>query len=718
MDVAVKEFYPKDIAVRTDGAVGARDESFVSVYANRLENFCSEAKLLTELAGTPGIPSIRDAFKFKGTAYIVTNYTVGKSLSEYLDGKGGRIGWVETASILTPAAEALKTLHDKGVIHKDISPSNILVTDNGGVLLDFGSAASSERTLKHGYAPIELYSNNVPAGASADIYSLAAAAYKCLTGITPVQAADRVVNDTLQLPSSAGSDISPEEEALLMKALAVRPGDRISDDDLIGLFRMRQTSKTQPIPAQTAARSESTAQAASQIKTAAPASADGHTIVVPAEYTGQSIMDGEVTVVMDCSELRDYSEPEPLQPQINVDMEKASAALKESGEKLGKAAGVAGEQLGRVAGQVSAKVSETVKSDPAKFKKIAAAAVALLVILAGGYAYYNNIYLNSFGVQYGKSLDMYDDGNYRASFNQLNQTVYLHPDPNEKQMKDINYLVMLLMFRGHPVEDDDFLGTLPGPEGSVWDFAFKYGDEGDLRYMKVIAESCAVGGTLEWREGNFAEVGFDRLKKYVDAIAEKDPDYGYLRDLNGNVSQRLFIITMDKLDKSILDEAIEYMKKSGASDAECARAREKYEGMIEWHQDYRKEIEERKRKQREADRKAKLEHEARLREQKEKDRIAAEENRKAREERKRQEAAAKKENQKKQQQQPEKTQQAQQPQNISGMTLAQKITAVRKAMAQRDAAEQARLRKRAEEEAASRGISVNDALMILLGIGR
>lgn len=727
IEVVIKEFFPKDLAVRADGTVRPLEEAAAPVYASRLEHFCAEAKLLTSLTGTEGIPVIKDAFRANGTAYIVTEYIPGVTLAEYLADKGGQLGWIKTSSVLLPVAYALQSLHSKGIIHKDVSPSNILVTNRGGILLDFGSAVSPERTLKHGYAPLELYSANAPASPSTDVYSLAATAYKCLTGITPAQATDRVINDTLQPPTSAGSDIMAEAETLLIKALAVRPSDRLlSDEDIIKLFEMRPVAKTSV-----------KVSAKANVATLA-AIPDGPTIVLRQEYTPAGGPDGEITIVMDCSKLHEYSAPHAVPPLENViDTEKASKALKESGEKLGKAAELAGQQLGKAAGQAGEKISEAIKSNPSKFKKIAAVAVALLVILVGGYTYYNNVYLNSFGVQYGKSLDMYDDGDYRDSFWQLNRTVELHPDPNEKQIKDLNYLMVLLLFKGYPIEDDVPLGTVPQPDDYI-EFSMKLADAGDMRHMTMLAELCFMG-SLERHEMFFKDIGFDRLKKYADTIAEKNPDYKYLSDLNDNVSQRLFIIAMDKLDKSILDEAIVYMKKSGASDSECARARKKYEGMIQWHLDDRqakKEIEERKRKQREEEKKAQLEHEAWLREQKEKDRIAAEQNRKAREERKRQEAAAKKTNQQKQQKVQKKSQpatkstakpkttvpkqqpKAQQTQRSGRLTLAQKAALIRKAMAQRDAAEQARLRQRAEQEAASKGISVNDALMILLGIGR
>lgn len=831
-DVVVKEFYPKDIATRSRfrKEVGPRNEACASAYATRFESFCAEAKLLVDLAGYQGVAPVRDAFKYNGTGYIVFNYIPGsKSLAEYLDAKGGRLSWTETAFILTPIAEALQFMHCLYKYHKDVSPSNILVTKHGGVLIDFGSAVSKEVTVKDGYSPYELYDESPSFGSFTDVYSLAATAYKCITGITPPKATDRRINDTLLPPSAVGVDIPPEVETVLMSALASGMGGRPPIKDLLNIFNgkykinvdkilaeidLAKTQKTsaetqsepkttaqaqavthaaseQPVPTPTtpvpepdkaqatnpvqavgadsaaqtetqnasksdAAETASSGTAAHSVPKPTPASADGPTVVLYQEYISKNVADGEVTVVLDCSKMHDISDytrqsaaSKPVQPHISVDTEKASAVLKESGEKfgkaaeqageqLGKAASQAGQQLGKAAGHAGEKISEAIKSNPAKFKKITIAVVALLVILVGGYTYYNTVYLNSFGVQYEKALDMYDSGDYRMSFAQLDHIAYMYPNPNEKELADINYLRVLLLFKGYTVEDDDFLGTLSKPDDYI-EFSKKLADAGDLRHMTMLAELCFMG-SVDRHEMFYQDIGFDRLKKYADIIAEKDPDYQNMSRLNQNIADRLFIIAMDKLDKSIVEEAVVYMKKAGASDSNCAQAREKYNRMIQRRiedQQAKKEIAERKRKQREADRKAKLEHEAWLREQKEKDRIAAEQNRKAREERKRQEAAAKKANQQKQQaqkksqpaksaakpkttvqkQQP-KTQQKQQPQNISGMTLSQKITAVRKAMAQRDANEQARLRKKAEQEAAAKGISVNDALMILLGIGR
>lgn len=562
-DVVVKEFYPKDIALRKDDAVGPRDDSFASAYADRLESFCSEAKLLAGLSGTPGIPSIRDVFKFNGTAYIVTAYTAGKSLAEYLDEKGGQIGWIKTSQILSPVAETLKILHGKGIIHKDISPSNILVTDNGGQLLDLGAAVSSERMLKHGYAPIELYSGNVSAGPAADIYSMAATAYKCLTGITPAQAVDRGLEDTLQPPSSAGSDISAEAEALLMNALAVRPGDRMSsDDELIKLFNIRTVTKAEP---KTASRGNASGNHGSP----KAAGSDGPTVVLPQEQAYQSTAEGEVTVVLDCSQVHDYTAYEQ-QPVTETPTPNPQSANKSS-EML--------NELAETFGKAPAKIREIINANPAKFKKIVMNVAILLFVVVVGATYYNTVYLKSFGVMYGKALDLYDRGNYQESSGQLEQTEYMHSNPDEKERNDISYLEALLALRGYPVILGEDPGcpsnVLAGPvsQENVWvTISKKFAEEGDMRHTTLLAELCFLGSQQD-NDYFFSQIGLDQLKKCAKTIEEKKHGYQHMSELNKNISERLFASSRDGMDDSITDEAIAYMKKAGCSDEQCERAR-------------------------------------------------------------------------------------------------------------------------------------------------
>ncbi len=164
--VAIKEYYPSGIANRGASltvfpAMDERDGIFDIGKAR----FLTEAKTLSEFVEDGNIVTLRDYFEENGTAYIVMEYLEGEDLSHYAK-KHGILEMDEVLALLEPAMLALDKVHKKGLVHRDISPSNIMVLSDGRVkVLDFGSArlqnASGEQSLtvmlKHGYAPEEQY---------------------------------------------------------------------------------------------------------------------------------------------------------------------------------------------------------------------------------------------------------------------------------------------------------------------------------------------------------------------------------------------------------------------------------------------------------------------------------------------------------------------------------------------------------------------------------
>lgn len=137
--------------------------------------------------------------------------------------------------MIQPVMESLETVHEAGLIHRDISPDNLMVDSKGGVkLLDFGAArdflAEGERSmsvmLKPGYAPQEQYSSKGKQGPWTDIYGLCATIYRAITGEVPLEALDRMDEDEIKRPSELGIDMPQSLEDALMKGLAVRPKDR------------------------------------------------------------------------------------------------------------------------------------------------------------------------------------------------------------------------------------------------------------------------------------------------------------------------------------------------------------------------------------------------------------------------------------------------------------------------------------------------------------
>ena len=145
----------------------------------------------------------------------------------------------EALEMLWLVVSALASIHKKGLLHRDITPDNLMVGANGTVkLLDFGSARSylrekdSEMTqtvlLKSGYAPPEQYDGRCVQGPWTDIYALSATLYEMITGCMPEDALQRQIRDELLEPSIYGAKITPEqEEHLLKRGLALDERDVI-----------------------------------------------------------------------------------------------------------------------------------------------------------------------------------------------------------------------------------------------------------------------------------------------------------------------------------------------------------------------------------------------------------------------------------------------------------------------------------------------------------
>lgn len=235
--VAIKEFFPDGMIMRNN----QQTNEVIASYGTKAENFrkgeesfLQEARTLAQFNNVRGVVRVQDFFRENGTAYIVMEYLEGMTLKQYLQSYG-TITVEEMQGIFAPILETLDKIHQRGVIHRDISPDNIMCLPGGEVkLMDFGAARgytdfgekSLSVILKVGFAPIEQYNSHGKQGPWTDIYALGATMYQCITGKKPDDAAQRSVADTLIPPSQLGIRIAPNVEAALMTALQVRPGDR------------------------------------------------------------------------------------------------------------------------------------------------------------------------------------------------------------------------------------------------------------------------------------------------------------------------------------------------------------------------------------------------------------------------------------------------------------------------------------------------------------
>lgn len=233
--VAIKELLPDGIATRVQGAtVVAQTEELGEAWEWALRRFEEEARTLAQLRH-PNIVRVLRLIRAHGTVYMVMEYVEGMSFAQWLD-QNPRPGEAVLRGFLTPILEGLEHVHQKRLLHRDISPENIFIARDGRpVLLDFGSARqdlgktmSVTAVVRHGYSPFEQYQVKSHQGAYTDLYALAGVMATAMTGRKPPPATDRISNDSLFPPlitqtSGRYSEIFCQA---IDRAFAVRPQDR------------------------------------------------------------------------------------------------------------------------------------------------------------------------------------------------------------------------------------------------------------------------------------------------------------------------------------------------------------------------------------------------------------------------------------------------------------------------------------------------------------
>jgi len=237
--VAIKEYFPSAISERRDGdTVVPTDSDSEEIHALGLKKFVEEAKLLWNLSKPtrhPNIVSVRSLFEIHGTAYMVMDFEDGVSLSHMLKA-GKRFNEASLSALVLPIAEGLDRAHRVGVLHRDIKPPNILVSENGNpVLIDFGSArfdagqATSTKVTFHTppYAAIEQYVKTYDQGPWTDIYALGVVLYECVTGEKPPEVLERLHGGLGQaLAEKEWPGYSKPFLRAVDAAMTIRPSDR------------------------------------------------------------------------------------------------------------------------------------------------------------------------------------------------------------------------------------------------------------------------------------------------------------------------------------------------------------------------------------------------------------------------------------------------------------------------------------------------------------
>ena len=249
--VAIKEYIPGAFAERgPNKKVIVRSEGHKEIFDIGLKNFINEARLLAQF-DHPALIKVYRFWEQNNTGYMAMRYYEGRTLKSVINNTPMLVTEVWLKSILKPMLEALDAMYRVQLLHRDISPDNIMIQKNGeAVLLDFGAARqiivdmtqSLTVILKPGYAPIEQYAEDesMKQGPWTDIYSLSAVMYFAIEKKSPPVSVARMIKDPLEpLRREKYSSFSQEFLDAINAGLSLMPQDRPQSIDafrrLLGL---------------------------------------------------------------------------------------------------------------------------------------------------------------------------------------------------------------------------------------------------------------------------------------------------------------------------------------------------------------------------------------------------------------------------------------------------------------------------------------------------
>ncbi len=229
--VAVKEFFATRLVTRAaktkEVIINKKSQA---EFEYRKARFLAEARNMAKFGSHKSIPNVFEFFEENGTAYIVMELLHGIGMNTYLrEHKKADIDF--TVMVANEVGNALKSMHDIGIIHRDVAPDNIYINSDKELsikLLDLGAAklADAEEDvidiiLKPGYSPVEQYDNTMNIGPWTDIYALGASLYVMLTGIKPDESTNRKIEDTLVPPHEIDPQIPENISNTVMKAMSI-----------------------------------------------------------------------------------------------------------------------------------------------------------------------------------------------------------------------------------------------------------------------------------------------------------------------------------------------------------------------------------------------------------------------------------------------------------------------------------------------------------------
>jgi serine/threonine protein kinase len=241
--VVIKECFPNALCRRSKTTVRARSRKHTGDLESFVQGFLQEARRLASLVH-PNIVGVHQVFEDNGTAYMAIDFINGKDLHDILDSTDQAFTPGEVVTLLKKMLSAVEFIHESGILHRDISPDNILIDQSGNpILIDFGAASeqvvratrvlTGRRVVKDGYSPQEFYLTGAEQWPSSDLYALGATFFHVITGKVPPESQRRLAMvaegspDPYEPLAGRFAGYPPGFLEAIDKATRVMPRDRI-----------------------------------------------------------------------------------------------------------------------------------------------------------------------------------------------------------------------------------------------------------------------------------------------------------------------------------------------------------------------------------------------------------------------------------------------------------------------------------------------------------
>lgn len=233
--VKIREFIPDSFTARTTSNLNLQVmRGSEAVFAELRQDFVELWTKLAKLKGLSALISVTNVVDDYGTSYAIYDHFEGITLREFLlRNKSGYIPWDKARQLLMPILSTLSTLHSQGIIHRGISPSTLIIGNDGKVKITgfcLGAARTARSDLNSqlydGFSAIEQYGFEGSQGTWTDIYAFGAVLYRTLIGSDPISAKERMTNDRLMVPGKFAETLPAYVINGLINALQILPEDR------------------------------------------------------------------------------------------------------------------------------------------------------------------------------------------------------------------------------------------------------------------------------------------------------------------------------------------------------------------------------------------------------------------------------------------------------------------------------------------------------------